>query len=148
LTLDDMAVSRSGLGSKGPCNVPYKKIQKAPKVPSKDPCKSPCDQHCIATMASLPLAVRSKLQICNKHYKMKFIYHFIPPHSKFIFYLIQYAKYCKYFICDFWRKFKKKNVYPLHKPAAVDWIMFTFGKFLSSSIILGFEFTEKHGLFA
>jgi hypothetical protein len=27
----------------------------------------------LATMASLPLAVRSKLQLCNKHYKMKFI---------------------------------------------------------------------------
>jgi hypothetical protein len=26
---------RGGLGSKGPCNIPYKKIQKAPKIPSK-----------------------------------------------------------------------------------------------------------------
>jgi hypothetical protein len=28
---------------------------------------------------------------------------------------------------------KKKNVYPVHKPAAVDYIMLNLGEFLSSS---------------
>jgi hypothetical protein len=33
LTLDDMAVSRGGLGSRDPCDI--QKIQKAPNIPSK-----------------------------------------------------------------------------------------------------------------
>jgi hypothetical protein len=71
LTLYDMAVSKSGLGSKSSSDIPYKNIQKGPKIPSKGLlsdilygitlCKSPCDQHHIATMACPPLAVISKL---------------------------------------------------------------------------------------
>jgi hypothetical protein len=61
-----MEVSKRRLGSKGPCDIPYKKKSiKPPKFLQKAPCKTflirdcknPCDQHHIATMVSPPLAV-------------------------------------------------------------------------------------------
>jgi hypothetical protein len=59
-------------------------IQKYPKGPQNS-FKSPLFRHfvweivqTIDTMASPPLAVRNKLQICNKHYKMNFIWLLFP----------------------------------------------------------------------
>jgi hypothetical protein len=57
---------RGGLRSKGLCDHPYKKNQKAPKILPKGPflkfCmgdyKNPCDQCLTATMASPPLLVQ------------------------------------------------------------------------------------------
>jgi hypothetical protein len=54
-----MAVNRGGLGSKGPQNS-FKRLLF--KYLVWEIVKSPFDQHCIATMASVPLTVRSKLE--------------------------------------------------------------------------------------
>jgi hypothetical protein len=73
LTLEDMSVSRRTVIKRPVQNIKNPKIPlNSLKRPLLDILNGTCDQHRIATMASPPLAVRSK--ICNKHHKMKFIY--------------------------------------------------------------------------
>jgi hypothetical protein len=112
-------------------------------------CLSLCDQIHIAAMTSPPLAVRSKFFVC------------FPAQ----YYLIQFAKYCQYFNCDFWRKFahfctiyfikvflksffefKKKMFIPVHKPDAVDYIIFNFGEFLSISYFVWRTFIKQSSI--
>jgi hypothetical protein len=78
------------------------------------------------------MAVRSKLQFGNKHYKMKFFYRLSSSTIKMYVLFNSFISFIKVFLKPFFDK-KKKNVYPAHKPAAVVCIMFNSGEFLSIS---------------
>jgi hypothetical protein len=64
-------------------------------------------------------------------------------------YLIQYAKYANLLTISFIKVFLKsffeyhKNVYPEYTPAAVDYIMFNFGEFLSISSFVWRAFIKQ-----
>jgi hypothetical protein len=95
------------------------------------------------------MAVRSKLQFYNKHYKLKFIYRLFSSTIKvYVLFnsikkntvttlIVVFGKNLPISVCLYksfskiFLRIQKKNVYPVHKPAAVDYIMFNFGYFYS-----------------
>jgi hypothetical protein len=90
---------------------------------------------------------------CNKYYKMKFNYRYLFSSTIKIYVLFNsirkillilllwfLAEICKFLYDFFYKSFSKiflriqKNVYQVHKPAAVNYIiMFNYGEFLSMS---------------
>jgi hypothetical protein len=88
-------------------------------------------------------SVRSKFPFCNKHSKMKFICRWFSSIIKMyvlfnsirkillihqLWFLAEIGKFYKSFSIKSLFEYKK-NVYPVHKPAAVDYNMFNFGEF-------------------